>query len=140
MLFKFIGNPSLTTEIVLLKHNLSLLYIKRSENLIVKNMKITKVKSFVSASGHFFVKVETDAGIYGVGEGGLRRRAVALAEVVRSYEPFLIGGGSLPDRASVANDVPWCFFPGWRRPIRRSECRGYCTLGHQRKSTKCTHL
>ena len=54
-------------------------------------MKITKVKSFASADGYFFLKVETDAGIYGVGEGGLRRRALALAEVVRSFEPFLIG-------------------------------------------------
>ncbi len=54
-------------------------------------MKITNVKSFVSASGHFFVKVETDAGIYGVGEGGIRRRSLALAEVIRSFEPFLIG-------------------------------------------------
>ena len=54
-------------------------------------MEITKVKSFVSSSGHFFVKVETDAGIFGVGEGGLRRRSLALAEVVRSFEPFLIG-------------------------------------------------
>ncbi|MDE0684385.1 MAG: hypothetical protein OXI63_15815, partial [Candidatus Poribacteria bacterium] len=54
-------------------------------------MKITNIKSFVSESGHFFVKVETDAGIYGVGEGGLRRRALALAEVIRSFEPFLIG-------------------------------------------------
>ena len=54
-------------------------------------MKITKIKSFVGSSGHFFVKVETDAGIYGLGEGGLRRRALALAEVVRSFEPFLIG-------------------------------------------------
>lgn len=53
-------------------------------------MKITNVKSYVSSSGHFFVKVETDAGIYGVGEGGIRRRAVALAEVVRSFEPILI--------------------------------------------------
>ncbi len=54
-------------------------------------MKITNVKSFVASSGHFFVKVETDAGIYGLGEGGLRRRTLALAEVVRSFEPFLIG-------------------------------------------------
>ena len=54
-------------------------------------MKITNVKSFVSTSGHFFVKVETDTGIFGVGEGGIRRRAVALAEVVRSFEPILIG-------------------------------------------------
>ena len=54
-------------------------------------MKITDVQSFVSSSGHFFVKVETDTGIYGVGEGGIRRRAIALAEVVRSFDPILIG-------------------------------------------------
>lgn len=54
-------------------------------------MKITNVKSFVSSSGHFFVKVETDSGVYGVGEGGIRRRSFALAEVVRSFEPILIG-------------------------------------------------
>ncbi len=54
-------------------------------------MKITNVKSFVSDAGHFFVKVETDTGIYGVGEGGIRRRSLALAEVIRSFEPFLIG-------------------------------------------------
>ncbi len=54
-------------------------------------MKITDVQSFVTSSGHFFVKVETDAGIYGVGEGGIRRRAIALAEVVRSFDPILIG-------------------------------------------------
>lgn len=53
-------------------------------------MKITNVKSFVSTSGHFFVKVDTDEGIYGVGEGGIRRRSLALAEVIRSFEPFLI--------------------------------------------------
>ena len=54
-------------------------------------MKITNVKSFVGSSGYFFVKVETDAGIYGLGEGGLRRRSLALAEVIRSFESFLIG-------------------------------------------------
>lgn len=54
-------------------------------------MKITDVQSFVTSSGHFFVKVETDTGIYGVGEGGIRRRAIALAEVVRSFDPILIG-------------------------------------------------
>ena len=54
-------------------------------------MKITDVQSFVTSSGHFFVRVETDTGIYGVGEGGIRRRAIALAEVVRSFDPILIG-------------------------------------------------
>ena len=75
-------------------------------------MKITNVKSFVSASGHFFVKVETDAGIYGVGEGGLRRRSLALAEVVRSFEPFLIGAD--PFRIEYLWQVMFRggFFPG----------------------------
>ena len=54
-------------------------------------MKITALKPFVTSSGHFFVKVETDDGVYGIGEGGLRRRALALSEVVRSFEPSLIG-------------------------------------------------
>ena len=103
-------------------------------------MKITKVKSFASADGYFFVKVETDAGIYGVGEGGLRRRSLALAEVVRSFEPFPHRRRSLPNRTPMASNVPWRLLPGWCRPIRRSECRRYRTLGHQRKSTECSRL
>ncbi|NKB70334.1 MAG: hypothetical protein GKR89_24960 [Candidatus Latescibacteria bacterium] len=54
-------------------------------------MKITAVKPFVAASGHFFVKVETDEGLYGLGEGGLKRRGLATAEVVRSFTPDLLG-------------------------------------------------
>lgn len=54
-------------------------------------MKITAVKPFVASTGNFFVKVETDAGLYGIGEGGLKRRGLAMAEVVRSSEPALLG-------------------------------------------------
>ncbi|MEO2005218.1 MAG: galactonate dehydratase [Candidatus Poribacteria bacterium] len=54
-------------------------------------MQITAIKSFVAPSGHFFVKVETDAGIYGLGEGSLKRRGRAMAEVVRWFEEALVG-------------------------------------------------
>ena len=103
-------------------------------------MKITNVKSFAAADGHFFVKVETDAGIYGVGEGGLRRRSLALAEVVRSFEPFLIGAD--PFRIEHLWQVMFRggFLPGRRRPIRGSECCRHCALGHQRKSPECPCL
>ena len=103
-------------------------------------MKITKVKSFASADGYFFVKVETDAGIYGVGEGGLRRRALALAEVVRSFEPFLIGED--PFRIEHLWQVMFRggFFPRRGRPICRSQCRRHRTLGHQRKSIERPRL
>ena len=55
-------------------------------------MKITALKTFVVPPiGNFFVKVETDEGIYGVGEAGLKRRGPAIAEVVRSFSPDVIG-------------------------------------------------
>lgn len=75
-------------------------------------MKITQVKSFVSSSGHFFVKVETDAGIYGVGEGGLRRRGPALAEVVRSFDPILIGANPFQTEHLWQVMFRGGFFPG----------------------------
>ena len=54
-------------------------------------MKITAVKPFIASTGNFFIKIETDAGIYGIGEGGLRRRGRAMAEVIRSSESILLG-------------------------------------------------
>ena len=75
-------------------------------------MKITAVKPFVAQSGHFFVKVETDEGLYGLGEGGLKRRGSAVAEVVRSFTPDLIGQD--PSRIEHLWQVMFRggFFPG----------------------------
>ena len=75
-------------------------------------MKITQIKSFVASSGHFFVKVETNAGIYGLGEGGLSRRGLALAEVVRSFEPFLIGADPFQTEHLWQVMFRGAFFPG----------------------------
>src|SRR5437763_14527018 len=57
-------------------------------------MKITAVKPFPVWGGfknYFFVKVETDEGIGGVGEAGLSWREMAVAEGVRHLESVLIG-------------------------------------------------
>ena len=55
-------------------------------------MKITALKTFIApTTGNFFVKVETDEGIYGLGEAGLKRRGTAIAEVIRSFSPDVIG-------------------------------------------------
>ena len=53
-------------------------------------MKITGIKPFVITAG-VYVKVETDAGIYGIGEAGMSRRGPAVAEVIHSMAPDLIG-------------------------------------------------
>lgn len=57
-------------------------------------MKITDIKPYPLWGGNrnfFFVKVETDAGIYGIGEGGLTWKEMACAEAVNHLKPFLIG-------------------------------------------------
>lgn len=57
-------------------------------------MKITSIQSFPVWHGErnfLFVKVETDEGIYGIGEAGLTWRELAVAEAVHHLESFLIG-------------------------------------------------
>lgn len=57
-------------------------------------MKITAVKSFPVFCGSrdiFIVKVETDAGIYGLGEGGMSGRERAMQGQVEHYARFLVG-------------------------------------------------
>ena len=52
-------------------------------------MKITEVKTYLTGRGWIFVKILTDEGIHGVGEGGGWPRVVATA--VEDLAPVLIG-------------------------------------------------
>ncbi|NLG52326.1 MAG: mandelate racemase/muconate lactonizing enzyme family protein [Chloroflexi bacterium] len=56
-------------------------------------MRITDIKTFPSVEGRrqFLVKVETDEGIYGWGEGGLSTRDLAIEGAVKHYREWLIG-------------------------------------------------
>ena len=56
-------------------------------------MKITAIKTFPlkAARDIFLVKVETDEGIYGLGEGGCSSRENAEAEAAKSFAKFLVG-------------------------------------------------
>ncbi len=56
-------------------------------------MKITDIKAFPVRVGgtQLVVKVETDAGIYGVGEAGIPSRALAVVGAVQHYREFLLG-------------------------------------------------
>jgi len=59
-----------------------------------RNMKITDIKTFptwVGRRNQFIVKVETDEGIYGLGEGGLSSRELAVEGAVKHYREWLIG-------------------------------------------------
>lgn len=57
-------------------------------------MKITNIEAFpVSPAGgsRLFVVVDTDEGIYGVGESGLHSRALAVAGCIQHFAPLIIG-------------------------------------------------
>lgn len=57
-------------------------------------MKITAVKAFPVHSGHrnlFVVRVETDEGISGLGEGGISGRELAMEGMIRHFERELVG-------------------------------------------------
>lgn len=59
-----------------------------------ETMKITQIKPILVREGdhnYGFVKVETDSGLYGLGEIGLARRVRAAAEVLHAFSGDLIG-------------------------------------------------
>lgn len=56
-------------------------------------MKITRIKTFPlhATRDTFIVKVETDEGIYGLGEGGCSSRELAEEAAVKHFSQFLVG-------------------------------------------------
>jgi galactonate dehydratase len=57
-------------------------------------LKITAIKGFPVKVGHrnqFIVKVETDEGISGVGEGGISGHELAMQGMLEHFAPFLVG-------------------------------------------------
>jgi galactonate dehydratase len=57
----------------------------------VKQMKITKLETFLVKPRSLFLKVYTDEGIVGLGEPILEGRALTCAQAVSELEPYLIG-------------------------------------------------
>jgi galactonate dehydratase len=57
-------------------------------------MKITDIKTFATWVGHrnqTVVKVETDEGLYGLGEAGISSRDMAVVGAIQHYREWLIG-------------------------------------------------
>src|SRR5262245_6989449 len=57
-------------------------------------MRITEIKSYpvwVGSRNQLIVKVETDAGIYGLGESGLSGRELAVIGALKHFREFLLG-------------------------------------------------
>ena len=76
-------------------------------------MKITAVKPFAAPGENYsFVKVETDEGIHGLGEAGLKMRGGAVAEVIRTFEPDMVGQDPMRIEHLWQTMFRGGFFPG----------------------------
>ena len=72
-------------------------------------MKITDAKVFVCCPGRNFVtlKIDTDAGVYGLGDATLNGRELAVASYLRDHVvPCLIGRDAVADRGHLAIPLP----------------------------------
>ena len=89
-------------------------------------MKITDVKTFPICHGsrnYLFVKVETDDGLYGVGEFGITWKEQAGIGAIEHMKRHIIGSGPAQYRIHLATVVPRRFLSRW------SDQRG-CHVGH----------
>lgn len=80
-----------------------------------QDMKITAVKPYPVCGGgrnFVFVKVETDEGIYGVGEAGLTWKELAIAEAVNHLAPMVIGEDPMRTEHIWQVMLRGAFFPG----------------------------
>ncbi|MDA1192148.1 MAG: mandelate racemase/muconate lactonizing enzyme family protein [Candidatus Poribacteria bacterium] len=80
-------------------------------------MKITQIKTFPLWGGgrnFFFVKIETDAGIYGIGESGITWQERAVEETVIRLSEWLVGEDPFRTEHLWQLMFRGAFFPGGR--------------------------
>jgi galactonate dehydratase len=80
-------------------------------------MKITDIKTYpvwVGSRNQFIVKVETDEGIYGLGEAGVSGRELAVQGAVKHYREFLVGKDPLRIGALWQEMYRSAYFEGGR--------------------------
>lgn len=77
-------------------------------------MKITAVKPIIVGNGRnfMFVKVETDEGIYGIGEAGLTWKELAVSGAVEQLAPMIIGEDPMRTEHIWQVMLRGAFFPG----------------------------
>jgi galactonate dehydratase len=64
---------------------------KLVESLGKEKVRITKLETFLVKPRWVFLKIHTDAGVYGLGEPLLEGRALTIQTAIKEIEPYLIG-------------------------------------------------
>ena len=107
-------------------------------------MKITDVKTFPICHGnsrnYLFVKVETDDGLYGVGEFGITWKEQAGIGAIEHMKRHIIGLDPLNTEYIWQLLFRVDFFPGGRINAAAMSAIGHCTVGHQGQGAGATRV
>src|SRR3954466_8993248 len=58
---------------------------------VKKDVRITKLETFLIKPRWLFLKIHTDAGVVGLGEPLLEGRALTVQTAIKEVEPYLVG-------------------------------------------------
>ena len=106
-------------------------------------MQITDIKTYPVWVGHrnqCVVKVETDEGIYGLGEAGLSGRELAVKGAVDHYREWLIGKDPMRRGALWQEMYRSQYFEGGRVLSAAISALDIAFLRYRRQETQCARL
>ena len=81
---------------------------------IPANLKVTKLKVipvWTGSMNYIFVKLYTNAGVTGVGEGGIRGRAATMIAAIQEHERYIVGKNPMQIEKHWQAMYRW---PRWR--------------------------
>ena len=97
-------------------------------------IRITAVDTFLVAGNCCFVKISTNEGITGLGEGSISDNKVGtIAHCIKDLEGHLIGKNPTEHRASLAGALPLESLARGRALQHRPQRHRYRPVGHPRK-------
>ena len=108
--------------------------IGRRWSLGVAHMKVTAIKTFCchgAGRKYFIVKVETDAGIAGLGEVGIGNWGGAVDQAVRHLAEIVVGEDPFATEAPLAAHVPRRVLPRRQGLLLRHQRHRHRAVGHQ---------
>lgn len=106
-----------------------------------KPVKITGIEVFPVWGGfrnYLFVVVDTDEGIWGVGEAGITSRELAVIGAIEHFKPLLIRRPW--DRAYLAGTLTRRLLPSPAHSDVGHLGDRYCPVGYQRQGPECADL
>ena len=102
------------------------------------NMKVTQIRSFpvrdVDGRLYFIVRVDTDAGIYGLGEVGVSRLGRSIAIAIDHLSEIVIGSDPWETRTTLAADVPRPLLPCGTRLLMRHQRHRHRSSGISKRN------